>query len=450
MKRFFFFGKRRPAPPDEAAAAPSVSEGVAGWPAVQTYPSPAELTAMMPGGEYLFDTLIGQGGMGAVYRGRQIRLERSVAIKILHRRHGTDYAYAERFRREAQLLAGMNHPNIVSVYDFGTVGDYLYFVMEFIAGTDLHHLVSAGPVPQAQAVEIMGSLCSALDYAHGRGLVHRDIKPANILVAEDGRVKLVDFGLAKRLDRPTTMLTLSHMAMGTPDYAAPEQYDTRAVIDHRADLYALGVVFYQMLTGVLPRGAWQPPSAIAGTDARLDAVIIRALLPDRNQRYPSAAEFRQTLESCLVRPHIPELIGEPKEKAEPSFKGRILVLEDDLLLRQLIVRSLKAEGFEVLETADGADTVRHYGDALKEGHPFDLVLLDLGIPDGMGGAQAMEMLRQMDPHVDAIVSSGNYSDPAMMDPGEYGFLGSLPKPYENADLVKAVHSVLERRRSRHL
>ena len=125
MKRFFSFGKRaKPSP-----AAPSASEGVAGWPPQQIYPSPAELTGMMPAGEYAFDALIGQGGMGAVYRGQQMKLDRSVAIKILHRQHGTDYAYAERFRREAQSLAQMNHPNIVSVYDFGVVGDYLYYVM---------------------------------------------------------------------------------------------------------------------------------------------------------------------------------------------------------------------------------------------------------------------------------------------------------------------------------
>ncbi|HEY1083375.1 MAG TPA: protein kinase [Prosthecobacter sp.] len=439
MKRFFSFGKR-PATP--AKAAPSASQGVAGWPPLQVYPSPEELTGMMPPGEYVFDALVGQGGMGAVYRGQQTKLERAVAIKILHSQHGTDYAYAERFRREAQVLAQMNHPNIVSVYDFGMVGDYLFYVMEFIEGTDLHHLLGAKQIAPERALEIIPALCDALSYAHAKGLVHRDLKPANVLISSDGRIKLADFGLAKHLNRPTTLLTLSNMAMGTPDYAAPEQYDTRAVIDHRADIYALGVVFYQMLTGAIPRGAWQPPSALIGTDPRLDAVIVRALLPDRNQRYASAVEFKQALAASLL-PHIQE--GNPSAIQAPEPK-RVLVLEDDLLLRQLIVRNLKHEGFEIVETGDGGETVRRYGEALAMGRPYDLVLIDLTIPMGMGGAEAMEYLRHMDPQVNAIVSSGNRNDPTMLDPGEFGFTGVLPKPYDSGDLLRVVRQSLTRRR----
>jgi len=401
---------------------------------------------MPPEVDYIFDALIGQGGMGAVYRGRQLKLDRAVAIKILHRQHGTDYSYAERFRREAQSLAQMNHPNIVSVYDFGVVGDYLYYVMEHIEGTDLHHLLSTQQIVEARALEIIPALCDALTYAHSKGLVHRDIKPANVLISSDGRVKLADFGLAKRLDKSSTILTLSNMAMGTPDYAAPEQYDTRAVIDHRADIYALGVVFYQMLTGTVPRGAWQPPSVLAGTDPRLDTVIVRALLPDRNQRYASAAEFKQALISSITMPLPPKQVPVNASPITKPFQGRVLVLEDDLLLRQLIVRNLKNEGFEIVETGDGVDTVRRYSEALLAGQSFDLVLIDLTIPMGMGGAEAMEMLRQLDPQVNAIVSSGNRSDPTMLDPGEFGFTGVLPKPYDSADLIRVVHQVLQRRR----
>lgn len=394
---------------------------------------------MMPAGEYIFTAMVGQGGMGAVYRGRQLRLGREVAVKILHQEHGTDYAYAERFRREAQMLAQMNHPNIVSVHDFGMVRDYLFYAMEFIEGTDLYHLLMNRQVSSEKAAEIVLALCDALGYAHGKGLVHRDLKPANILIAKDGRIKLADFGLAKQLNRPTTLLTLTNMAMGTPDYAAPEQYDTRAVIDHRADIYALGVVFYQMLTGVLPRGAWQPPSALAGCDARLDAVVVRALLPDRNQRYASAQEFRQALEDGLAPP------DSAAQAQQTRFAGRILVLEDDVLLRQLIVRNLRGENFEVVETEDGAETVKRYGEALAMNRPFDVVLIDLTIPMGMGGARAMENLRLMDPDVKAVVSSGNRTDPAMQDPGEYGFLGVLPKPYGSAELLGIIRRTLQAR-----
>ncbi|MCW0219740.1 MAG: protein kinase [Prosthecobacter sp.] len=444
MKRFFSFGKRT----QPAKAAPSVSDGVAGWAPMQIYPSPEELTSMMPKDEYFFDSLIGQGGMGAVFRGRQLKLDRAVAIKILHRQHGTDYSYAERFRREAQVLAQMNHPNIVSVYDFGVVGDYLYYVMEYISGQDLHQLMGTRQISQAQALEIVPAICDALSYAHAKGLVHRDIKPANVLISTDGRIKLADFGLAKHFDKPSTMLTRSNMAMGTPEYAAPEQYDTQAVVDHRADIYALGVVFYQMLTGTIPRGAWQPPSALTGTDPRLETVIVRALLPDRNQRYANAAEFKQALISSITLPLAPPKI--PPTPAAKPLQGRVLVLEDDLLLRQLIVRNLKNEGFEIVETGDGRDTVKRYSEALMANQPFDLVLIDLTIPMGMGGAQAMEQLRQIDPQVDAIVSSGNRYDPTMLDPGEYGFTGILPKPYDSAQLIHVVRQVLERRRQKSL
>lgn len=447
MKRLFSFAKRTPPP-----QVPTASGGAKASAPV-AYPTPQELTAMMPGGIYQFNLLIGLGGMGAVYRGMQLNLDRSVAIKILHRHHGLDYAYAERFRREAQSLAQMNHPNIVSVYDFGIVGDYLFYVMEFIEGTDLHHLISSGPLHPMRVLEIMPSVCDALMYAHSKGLVHRDIKPANILIATDGRVKVADFGLAKRFDQQGTMLTQSNMAMGTPDYAAPEQYDSRVVIDHRADLYALGIMLYQMLTGCVPRGSWQMPSALVGCDSRFDDIIVRALKPDRTQRFDDAAEFKQALKAVHSAPLPPPPCAAPPVmiSASPASKpilGRVLVLEDDVLLRNLIVRNLKNEGYEIIETADGSDTVKLYNEALVAKKPFDIVLIDLTIPLGMGGARAMELLRLLDPQVDAIVSSGNRSDPTMLQPSKYGFADVLPKPYDSGDLIRVVRQILDRRRKR--
>ncbi|MDZ4287473.1 MAG: protein kinase [Prosthecobacter sp.] len=440
MRRFFSFTKRAP-----SAHVPSVSEGASGWKVPQVYPTPEELTQMMHGGLYVFDAMIGMGGMAAVYRGTQTNLGRPVAIKILNREHGADYDYSERFRREAQVLAQMSHPNIVSVYDFGLLGrDHLFYVMEYIEGTDLHHLMTLGTVGAPRALQIVPAVCDALDYAHGQGLVHRDIKPANILLAHDGRVKVADFGLAKRIDQTTGLLTRTNMAMGTPEYAAPEQYDAKAVLDSRADVYALGVVFYQMLTGSIPRGAWQAPSALMGTDPRLDAVVVRALNPDRDHRYASAADFKHGLLNAINQP--PQS-GAPEPETRGSA-GRVLVLEDDALLRHLIVRTLKNEAFEVIETADGTDTVSCYKEALEQKKPFDVVLIDLTIPMGMGGAQAMELLIQLDPQVDAIVSSGNRGDANMLEPVAHGFAAALPKPYESPDLVRMVKQVLQRRRQR--
>lgn len=460
MRRLFSFGKKSTPP----ARVTPVSDGVAGWTTPTPYPTPQELTQMMPGGIYQFDLMIGQGGMGAVYRGRQLNLERAVAIKILHRQHGADYAYGQRFRREAQSLAQMNHPNIVSVYDFGIVGDYLFYVMEYIEGIDLHQSLSAGPLSPMRAIEVLVKVCDALSYAHSKGIVHRDIKPANILLSKDGRIKVADFGLAKRVDPQATMLTQTNMAMGTPDYAAPEQYDAKSEIDHRADIYALGVMFYQMLTGQIPRGAWHPPSSLVSCDARLDAIITRALKPDRNQRQRSADELKgELLDALASPPQAPapasaavfgagtapamKLPTGPASSAKP-YAGRVLLLEDDVLLRNLMVRTLKREGYEVVETADGSDTVKAYSEAMMARQPFDLVLIDLTIPLGMGGARAMQLLRQVDPEVDAIVSSGNRSDPAMLQPSAHGFADVLPKPYDSEDLVRVTKQVLERRKRR--
>jgi serine/threonine protein kinase len=423
-----------------------------------TYPTPAELTRMMPGG-YAFDHLVGVGGMGAVYLGRQISLGRQVAIKVMKRGHGADYGYEERFRREAQAMAQLNHPNIVAIYDFGFIGkEFLFFVMEYVEGTDLYRVIHAGQMTPDLALRVIGPICDALEYAHSRGIVHRDIKPANIMLSPEGRVKVTDFGLAKRLDQPNSFMTRTNMALGTADYAAPEQHDALPDVDHRADIYAAGVLLYQMLTGTMPRGAWQSPSAHAGTDPRIDGVVVRALMQDRNQRYQSVADFRNAIHAIITQPLEPEPVEvrkQPKPSAPvspPTKKtgtfARVLVLEDDLLLRGMIVRILRSESMEVTETSEGGETVRRYEEALGAGRPIDLVIIDLTIPNGMGGLEAMEALRRVDANVVAVVSSGNTADHAMLHPTAHGFIASLPKPYEATALRRVVREALAVRKER--
>lgn len=420
-----------------------------------SYPTPEELTRMTPGG-YAFEQLIGSGGMGAVYLGRQVNLSRQVAIKVMHRSHGLDYRYPERFRLEAQAMAQLNHPNIVGIHDFGFIGaDYLFFVMEFIHGTDLHQVMSAGHMTPDLAMRIIGPVCDALEYAHSRGIVHRDIKPANILLSHDGRVKITDFGLAKRLDQPDGFVTHTNMALGTPDYAAPEQHDALPDIDHRADIYAVGVVLYQMLTGTVPRGAWQSPSAQAGTDPRLDGVIVRALMQDRAQRYQTVTDLKRAIIEIITQPlpgapptapietHGPTV--PPGPPTPPPTFHRVLVLEDDLLLRGMITRILRAEGMEVIECTEGGEAVTRYQESMKSGKQIDLSIIDLTIPSGMGGLRAMELLRHLDPEIIAIVSSGETGDHAMLNPSEYGFAAALPKPYEAPDLMRIVRDALHLR-----
>jgi hypothetical protein len=267
-------------------------------------PAAADLAPHFPQFEIL--GLLGQGGMGAVYKARQIKLDRLVALKILPSEWGKDPAFAERFAREARALARLNHANIVSVHDFGEAGGFYYLVMEFVDGLNLRQILQAGRLAPAQALGIVPQVCDALQYAHEEGIVHRDIKPENILVDRRGRVKIADFGLAKLLGRPRAEFTLtgSHQVMGTLDYMAPEQRHSPLEIDHRADIYSLGVVFYEMLTGELPLGHFAPPSERAAVDARLDEVVYRALAREPDRRYQRASEVKADVES-VSRGHAP-------------------------------------------------------------------------------------------------------------------------------------------------
>ncbi len=266
-------------------------------------PLPEELTLLLPHGNYSVDGFLGQGGMGAVYKGTQVRLQRKVAIKIMRRDQGKDHGFEERFRREALALAQLNHPNIVNVIDYGEAGpDYLYIVMEFVDGTDLVGVIRSGEMTQETALKLLPQICDALQFAHDNGIVHRDIKPANILLTRDGRIKMADFGLAKRFDVNSSFHTQTGAGMGTPDYAAPEQFDPNGNVDHRADIYALGVMIYQMVTGQLPRGAWKPPSEKADVDAHWDKIVSHALQTDPSDRYASVSEIKTDISSITAAP----------------------------------------------------------------------------------------------------------------------------------------------------
>ena len=244
--------------------------------------------------------VIGKGGMGTVYKARQSQLDRFVALKILSPELSRDPAFAERFSREARALARLNHPNIVNVYDFGKSGNFYFFIMELVDGLNLWQMEQAKkPLAPEEALAIIPRICDALQYAHDQGIVHRDIKPANILLDKQGRVKIADFGLAKLLGTETKGmgLTQAQAAMGTPHYMAPEQWEKPLAVDHRADIYSLGVVFYEMLTGELPLGRFQSPSRKVQMDVRLDEVVLRALEKEPELRYQQASEVKCAVET---------------------------------------------------------------------------------------------------------------------------------------------------------
>ena len=265
-------------------------------------PSPEELDVAI-GEPYQIHHLIGRGGMGAVYQARQVSLNRNVAIKILpvarltFDESSSGFSLEERFRREAEAMARLNHPNIVTVHDFGEVkGDVLYFAMELVDGTDLNSALRGGQVDLEKTFEWLVQICDALSYAHAQGMVHRDIKPANILIAKDGRIKVADFGLVKVVGHDSLISLHTNSPVGSPEFTAPEVCENDGDVDHRADLYSLGVVIYLLFTGRYPKGVWEPPSVQnPDLDPRLDALVEKALKGDPSQRYQSAAEMRRDL-----------------------------------------------------------------------------------------------------------------------------------------------------------
>jgi len=293
----------------QGAAADTIPENSTGG---FTPPTPEELASFFPQFEIL--GLIGRGGMGAVYKVRQPGLDRIVALKILPPSIAIAESFPERFTREAKAMAKLNHTGIVTIHEFGRQGDLYYFLMEYVDGVNLRQLLENGRISPREAMAIVPQICDALQFAHDQGIVHRDIKPENILLDRLGRVKVADFGIAKLVgsadsrsadfSRPPSgtshNFTEHGKVIGTPQYMAPEQIESPTEVDHRADIFALGVVFYQMLTGELPEKKLQPPSRKISLDVRLDEVVLRALEKDPALRFSNVTEMKTRIEEAAA------------------------------------------------------------------------------------------------------------------------------------------------------
>jgi serine/threonine protein kinase len=302
----------------------------------------------MLGDRYEIGAVIGRGGMAEVHEGRDLRLGRRVAIKILRPDLAKDPSFQARFRREAQSAASLNHPNIVAVYDTGQdtlspEGDngepavvVPYIVMEFVDGMTLRQIVASGRrlLPE-RALEITAGILSALDYAHRHGIVHRDIKPANVMLTRTGDVKVMDFGIARAINDVSSTMTSASAVMGTAQYLSPEQARGE-VVDARSDLYSTGVVLFELLTGRPPFTgdsavaiAYQhvsempaiPSTIDPGVSPEIDAVVMRALAKRADDRYQSASDFRADVERAIagspVTAAIPTIVADQTAMMTP-------------------------------------------------------------------------------------------------------------------------------------
>ncbi len=290
-----------------SGASSASGSGVSGRRRSWTSPTPAELAPRFPQLEII--ELLGQGGMGAVHKVRQRELDRWAALKILPDEVAHDPSFAERFQREARALALLGHQHIVTVYEFGQRDGVYFLLMEYIDGVTLRQAIRAGQITAKDALAIVTQICDALQFAHEEGVVHRDIKPENILIDKRGRVKIADFGLAKLLGNSPELpnLTGTHQVMGTPMYMAPEQMEGTRGVDHRADIFSLGVVFYELLTGELPLGRFAPPSQKYQLDVRLDDVVLRTLEKEPDRRYQQASDVKCDVESIRSQPRVAPL-----------------------------------------------------------------------------------------------------------------------------------------------
>ncbi|MBO0783696.1 MAG: protein kinase [Ktedonobacteraceae bacterium] len=274
-----------------------------------------ELAGNILGGYYLEEE-IGRGSMGVVYRGKQMALGREVAIKLLPQSHARDASYVARFIREAYIIAGLNHPNIVQIYDAGQHNKILYFVMEYVQGPTLAHLLQLdGIITPHLAVEYAAQIAEALDAAYSeRNVIHRDIKPENLMLNRWGKIKVMDFGLARATGQQK--ITVAKTLVGSIYYSSPEQI-WGYVLDNRSDIYALGVVLYEMVTGRRPfNGRSMPELTHAITNnppvlprtynpslpVGLEHIIMTALAKDRDQRYAHAGLMAQHLRMLSMQP----------------------------------------------------------------------------------------------------------------------------------------------------
>lgn len=279
-------------------------------------PTVAELQEQIPHLEIL--SFVGHGGMGTYYRARHPKLERLAAVKILPVDPRTDAELIQGFKKEAKAMARLSHSNIIGIYEFLETETALYLVMEFVEGDIFERLINARSFDLSEILAIITQVCSALNHAHENGVIHRDLRPGNTMLDQSGLVKVGDFGLARLMGEELfrRKMTETNLAMGTMDYVAPEQLEAGHPVDHRADIYSLGMMIYKLLTRVLPRGSFVVPSKLVpNLDPRIDDLVIRCLQRDPDNRFQHVTELWIEINRLLEPPPAAKKTG-------PAFNFR--------------------------------------------------------------------------------------------------------------------------------
>lgn len=411
-------------------------------------------------GRFVLVHEVGRGAMGAVHQAWDTGLRRWVALKILMA-ETTDPDLLERFRQEAAIVATLDHPNIAPVYDVLKIDDRYAIVMKFIEGQTFHRAFLAEtspPVPVEDAVRYLRDASLGMGYAHGRGFVHRDIKPENLMLDREGRVYILDFGLAKVVSASRALTGLGQL-MGTPAYMSPEQaLGLARDVDPRSDIFSLGATLWTLLTRRRPfqgksdvelaRSIVQDPTPSVRklrpeVPEEVDRVLAKAMEKDREARFPTGVELASALNECLLALEARRETGGVQESmSRPGRPRTVLMIEDDAGVAAIVRKTLEQDGLNVMHYADGLAAMREVEDLQP-----DIVLLDIQLP-GMGGWEILDRLRSLPTyvHVPIIILSSEVGEENIVRGFQLGADDYLEKPFSMAVLkARLRHQLLKRR-----